>query len=231
MMNRKIIALLSALLLTLFVTGCDDASGTKDGNENTMLGSVESEEKKETTASAPDFSRIEPIAIPESGWDEKSIKSVIYINGKNIDFPFTFADLGDGFATDPNYEPYVNEENNTVRYDLDYYGEHVGGVWLTDYDKFDDPYSGVISEIKFIISEDYLPNKNANYPININGITIGSSYDDMVNKLGFVPDNPKLKPDNNDDGGFGLTEHIGDIAIKIAGIDNMVTSITIYNGG
>lgn len=212
-MNKRIIALLSALILMLSVTGCGDVSEPIDSGGNTVQSSGMSEEKKETAESVPDMPEIEPIPIPEGGWTEESLKSIIYINGNQIPFPCTINDLGEGFEWDVD-DFSVFHEDKPSGVSIMYNGEQFAIAYV-DAKNESELSNGRITAITYTYEGFSL--------LNINGITKGSSYDDVKKRLGGMDDEFEKgkKPT------FLIQHMINDFSISISGYEGNVDTIVI----
>jgi hypothetical protein len=138
----------------------------------------------ETTAAETPLDEIEykTIEPPEDGWTLELLNEVTYINGKDIDLPFSIDDLGEGYA----FKEYFRSEDAQYGYisgDLIFEKQAIGYI---DYsypipnDKID---SSKITTFAF--SERYLDFEEIRYnQFSINGIQLGSSMGDMIAKLG-----------------------------------------------
>ena len=117
----------------------------------------------------------ETINPPENGWTNETIEKVLYINGNQISFPFTLKELGSGFS--------YNEESLRVSPSIkgvfpvpliNYGTTIIGGTFDIPENQLED------AEIKCLIYS----YKNDEPLLFINGITIGSSYSELLDAFG-----------------------------------------------
>lgn len=220
-MNKRIVALLSALILMLSVTSCGDVSEPIDSDGNTVQSSEISEEKKETAESVPDMPEIESVPIPDGGWTEETISEVIYINGKNVKLPCKIDDLGMNFELSSDYTIRTTNNNSYVTYQ--YEKNAMVEIGFCNY-KNTNSIDNIIKGDVFSI--DCNPDDNYGYfevnrflPISVNGVKIGSTVEDVEKNLDF---------DKNELGGWcHYRKNIGSYSLKIACKDNIVKDIVI----
>lgn len=212
-MNKRVITLLLPLILTLSVTSCENTSEIKNSCSNTFQSSEISEQNKETAQSVPDLPEIEPVSIPEGGWTEESLKSVIYINGNQIPFPCTINDLGEGFEWDVD-DFSVFHEDKPSGVSIMYNGEQfaIANVDAKNESELD---NSRITAIAYTYEGISL--------LNINGIIKGSSYDDVKKRLGGID----VEYEQGEKTTFLIQHIINDFSISILGYGDIVDTIII----
>ncbi|MBQ8966595.1 hypothetical protein [Ruminococcus sp.] len=148
-----------------------------------MMGGTACEHNKKGVPPADakvDFSAPAPVPVPEEGWTDETLGDVIYLNGKKLQLPCYVEDLGEGFEVEPDEEREKNlEDKGYSTFFLDYYGYNVGVISLKGADR------KVIS-LDLTCYDDYdkLVKEYPKLPFSVNGVTIGSSIEDMRTNLG-----------------------------------------------
>lgn len=126
MKNQKLIAVLSALVLTLGMTACGNSGETQDvPAENTTTEEIVTTEKEIPPA--------ERIISEITDWSVEDLAKEITINGKKISLPMDMNELGEGYTmmgTDKSMDGYPG-----MIMELYYDGNYFGDIWA---DKFDD---------------------------------------------------------------------------------------------
>jgi len=212
-MNKRVITLLLTLILTLSVTSCEKASETGDSFSNTFQDSEISEQNRETAGSVPDLPEMEIISVPEGGWTEESLKSVIYINGNQIPFPCTINDLGEGFEWDTDdFSVFHEDESSGVAI---MYHDKQFAVAYVDAKSESELNNGRITAIAYTYEGVPL--------LNINGITKGSSYDEVKEQLGGID----VEFEQGEKPAFLIQHIINDFSISISGYGDIVDTIII----
>lgn len=84
MKTNKFLILLPILASMLLTAGCGQADNS-DGQAD-ISSAVENVEE------------FEPVPVPEDGWTFEEVAKTIYINGKQISYPFTIESLGEGYS-------------------------------------------------------------------------------------------------------------------------------------
>jgi hypothetical protein len=128
------------------------------------------------TEPAIEYKTIDP---PEDGWTLELLNEVSYINGKDIDLPFSVNDLGEDFSLE---EVEYNKNTGYANGWLYYKGKSVFAISTDSYgNEFDenDKITNIITLFYRNESEIDLDNF-----FNINGVHIGDISDDFVKKIG-----------------------------------------------
>lgn len=227
-MKRKLLlALLCTVLTVPMMGGCGQNSShsvNEDSvvqNEDDITGVIPEEVKKKLT----EVLEQEPVAVPADGWTDAELLDVIYINGEKMNIPFTMVDLGEGYSLLTDEENFIQQEGETSAV-ITYYEMPCGLVKaLTDASP-ENFAEQVFSGITF-----YTVPANANqypdmFPISINGITIGSSYDDIVEQLGFTVDENQEDPNVSNES-FVVTGYTESYYVRIIGFDATINHITL----
>lgn len=207
----------TAIVLTAIMMMC--ASGCANSEKNENADKSDKTEKSNssvvTTTVANTVSMPEPIPVPEGGWTDETIKDVIYINGKNLQFPCTIDDLGDGFEIELNEEADKEmKEDGSAVYHLNYCGDFVGFVgmresdkiYLLDFDAFDSPI------------ENY-----PDIPFSVNGVTIGTPISEVREIMG------KDFSDEKDNGHFKCDFDNFWVSMYDAYNNDKISSIEIFS--
>ncbi|MCR5539472.1 MAG: hypothetical protein K6F71_01355 [Ruminococcus sp.] len=207
----------SAVVLTAIMMMC--ASGCANSEKNENADKADKIEKSNssavTTTVANTVTMPEPIPVPEGGWTDETIKDVIYINGKKLEFPCTIDDLGDGFEIEPNEEADKEmKEDGSAVYHLNYCGNFVGFVgmresdkiYLLDFDAFDSPI------------ENY-----PDIPFSVNGVTIGTPISEVREIMG------KDFSDEKDNGHFNCDFKNFRVSMYDAYNNDKISSIEIFS--
>ena len=127
-----------------------------------------------------DFSAPDPVPVPEEGWTDETLGDVIYLNGKKLQLPCYVEDLGEGFEVEPDEEHEKKlEDIGHATFFLDYYGYNVGVIGLKGADR-------KVIRLDLTCYDDYdkLVKEYPKLPFSVNGVTIGSSFEDMKTNLG-----------------------------------------------
>jgi hypothetical protein len=157
-----------------------------------------------TTETPLDEIEYKTIAPPEDGWTLELLNEVTYINGKDIDFPFTLDELGDGFSIDDDVE-YFEEygmasavcfKNNVLNSVI------VAKATVKEKMTNESPiYSFYWPGYNSKHLEEFPQDK---YFCVINGITIGTSGEEVVRLMG-----DKYKQNENNEYNFDYIYYIG----------------------
>jgi hypothetical protein len=169
MFLKKAIYILISLTLLFVSTSCSNST-VETLSETTIQTEVQTEP-------AIEYKTIEP---PEGGWTLELLSQVTYLNGKQVNLPFSVKDLGDEYSFNSRF---FGEETN----------RSIGDLYYND---------NACLELDFQIPNgltysDELNFYNATYPSKfldedlrktnlfvINGISIGSSFEDVVEAFG-----------------------------------------------
>lgn len=173
-MKFKNLALLLTVVLSIVMTGCSDnkkeeSMALESNNSNVYFDNLNKHH--------------ETIPVPEKGWTIAELNKVFYVNGNNISIPFVLDDLGEDFAPNEEYWGFSSESNEGSGSIL-FNQEIVGSVSIR---------ASNIKEvgqghINIFAIGNFFEEVNCNSLIYINGITIGSSYDEILEAMGEPSD-------------------------------------------
>jgi hypothetical protein len=148
------------------MAGC---SSTTDNSNDSMLSSESTQFEVN--------SHYETVAVPEGGWTAEELEKTIRIDGKAIQIPFTIDSLGDAFDIDETTITFSSASKKASG-NLTYNKEIVG-AFSVEVDNIDELGQGKILILAFKpFKGDY------SSLVYINGVTIGSGYDDVLEYLG-----------------------------------------------
>ena len=220
-MKRTLALILAAAMLTTGIVGCGDKAETSKSQETAVTEEVPENVNKKLT----DAINMQAVAVPEGGWTDEALLDVIYINGEKLNIPFTLSKLGEGFGVDTSGENFVQRDGKTTAA-LTYYGMICGLVSTQADTTTDDFASQNLSGITFYKSENDSDSFPEIYPISINGVTIGTKYDDMVTRLGFTVSESSENP-NTSDKSFTVTGMTDNYYVRIIGRKAVIDHITV----
>lgn len=179
-MKRKILNLfLCSVMLAGGICGCESKSDLSQSGSSTITDIPA--EAMERLNKAHD---IEPVIAPKEEWDTEKICNSFYINGKQIDYPFTINDLGNEFEMidTEEYKFKYNEEKKKISCYLTYYGDIVAYVGI---DNCDNPAAVLDWPIDTIIFTNEASKRKV-FPFSFNGVSIGDSEERMFGNLPFM---------------------------------------------
>jgi len=181
-MKKRLLCLTTAVILAFSMAGCGDVKDDSSAVDSTAAAAVNTESME----TPPDLPEIEPVPVPEGGWTDETINDVTYINGKKINFPCKFKDLGEGFEIFPD-DIELNKEKKTVLASVSYYGEIIASCKLRDCEDTNNLEEKEIIYLCFepALASEYSSDVPDKWPINVNGVTIGSSFEDVENNFGL----------------------------------------------
>ena len=172
MKQRKYAGILFALLMSLTLLSCA-AKQTKKPELT-----VESYTELNTVLKLP------PVNVPGGAWTEADIQCALYLGAKPFSFPGTFNAMGSKFSVDQKAADFTYTKDNELTATLLYDGCACGTVCLTDCPSQEDYFSGFVSSVTFKdLGRSDLP-APAIFPVAFNGITIGSTAEQVKNNLG-----------------------------------------------
>ena len=164
-MKLKRLLVMSMVALSILMVGCQNDKNSSD----------KASTSSQSVSESIDINTYhETIPVPEEGWTAETLNKTIYINGKNVSFPFTIQDLGEGFEWHP--EEFVLYETKNIAGNLILYnGQEFATAFVdaTNKDKLAE------SKIKFLLNTA----KGMNL-LYINGVTIGSTAHQVIDALG-----------------------------------------------
>ena len=216
-MKKRLLCLTTAVILACSMAGCGDVKDDSSAVDSTAAAAVNTE----SVETPPDLPEIEPVPVPEGGWTEETISEVIYVNGTNIKLPCEFEELNSkiNILVDENHL-YFFPNGQGASTEIEYNGTEVGSAIIDDFSDEDNLKLGKIYSI--ICNSDYNElGENNSAPININGIELGSSVNDVEKNLSF-------DKDENDFGDNSTyIQKIGHYSIKIACKNDVVWHMSI----
>ncbi len=168
-------------MMAVGVCGCESKSDLSQSGSSTISKADIPAEVMERLNKAHD---IEPVIAPKEEWDTEKICNSFYINGKQIDYPFTVNDLGDEFEIidTEEYKFHHDEEKKNIHCYLTYYGDVVALVRIDDCENPTDIFNRPIGSIVFM---DEISKRKV-FPFSFNGVTIGDSEERMFENLPFM---------------------------------------------
>ena len=181
-MKKRLLCLTTAVILACSMAGCGDVKDDSSAVDSTAAAAV----KTESVETPPELPEIEPVPVPEGGWTDETINDVTYINGKKINFPCKFKDLGEGFEIFPD-DIELNKEKKTALVSVSYYGEIIASCKLRDCEDTNNLEEKELIYICFepALAAEYSSDVPDKWPINVNGVSIGSSFEDVENNFGL----------------------------------------------
>ena len=163
---RKLNVLFITCVLLVAMAGC---SSTTNNSNDSMLSSESTQFEVN--------SHYEIIDVPEDGWTIEELAKAIRLNGKSIEMPFILDNLGDAFDIDETTITFSSDSKKASG-NLTYNKEIVG-AFSVEVDNIDELGQGKILILAFKpFKVDY------SSLVYINGVTIGSGYDDVLEYLG-----------------------------------------------
>ena len=213
-MKKSLLCLTAAVILAFSMSGCGDVSDSSSAES--AKDALANTESVETPPELPD---IEPVPVPEGGWTEETIQDVIYINGKNVHLPCKFEEFGDGFEISIDEYTKFNDDNHAfVTYK--YNDIMIGGMGIDNCANQDELQSGDV--VYIWCSTDYLEDGSDNRaPVSINGVSLGSTKEDIENNLDFEMAEVKKGSD------YSGNAQIGNFSISLIVENNTLDIMTI----
>ncbi|MBQ8961558.1 MAG: hypothetical protein IJ071_10170 [Ruminococcus sp.] len=232
---RKAAFLLAAAIM-LSAAGCGEKSDSSvQSSKDTTSQAETSEDTQDAGIPEEVLERLraaaeaEPKAVPEGGWTDSELMDVFYINGEKVSWPLTVSSLGESFGILTDEENFLPKEDTTGAV-ITYYGTVCG---MGAVNGVVDPEAFMDKDLYMIMFKDIdSDNVPEMFPVSLNGVTYGTSYEDMVARLGWTAED--IEPGETEPTTVvrGHTENF-DVHLYIAkglinGID--VTNITDRNG-
>lgn len=173
---KRALMLVVMMLITLALSGCENFVETDVSAETKSIIQTVSE-----TTNTANIAVIKTIEPPEDGWTWEQLSDVIYINNKKIESDITYQFLEDMFTFD-NLTYY--KKMSTASAFLNYNGKYAFSVafYYNAPKKINN--KSIVKNLTFSAKMNVsdIPNEEL---ISINGIGLGSSYEDMILQLGF----------------------------------------------
>lgn len=220
-MKRKILNLfLCSMMLSSVIYGCE----SKENNINDKSVSTEAAVMPdEVKAKVRKAAFMESVPIPENGWTDETLLDTIRINGEKVEFPFCLNDLGDGFVPIKDERQYI--KNGEGRSTVEYYQNNICLIITSSTTDLNNISNDKLRQFS-IEAENNADIVKGDFPISVNGVTIGSDYDEIYEKLGFEPLETG-NPNSNDKGIFSLMGTSENYGIIIQGVNMKVERISI----
>lgn len=199
-MKRKILCLfLCSIILSGAVCGC--------GHDKTVI--------------QPSDIVITDISTEE--WTTEKLCEAVLINGKNISPICTLREFGDEFEIDTNDELGLvyREDNQSANAGILFSGKRVGGFSVMQCEGEDKVFDSPINSIIFELESD----EKIEYPVSINGVTIGSSSETMLKNLYFMEKSDYSWDDEKKS--YALHYKTTEIDISVFSTENKVDYISI----
>ncbi|MBR4101594.1 MAG: hypothetical protein IKK51_06935 [Oscillospiraceae bacterium] len=183
MKKRNFTLILCLMMASYGCCGCMPTSETQ--NEQPM--SIQA--SNDTSAGIPENLKVKlqaaldapPVPIPEEGWTDETLADVIYINGEKMKLSCTVSDFGEGFEIVTDDEFFYIDDQKTAHGVSQYYDRPIGIFKIRNCTDASDVYKKQYKQIGFFKTE----NSSDIFPIALNGITIGSNYEETVKRLGL----------------------------------------------
>lgn len=159
--SQKVFFSLTFCMLLLTLTGCQPKMVTPEVNTYHEI--------------------IEP---PADGWTDADIESVLFINGKQISFPFTLDELGEEFTWDLEYAFFYADSDRESSVPIDYCGENfaIGSIDARNANELNSAKVVGISYSSYPSAEEStnsMPNL-----LHFNGITLKSDLEEVQQAFG-----------------------------------------------
>ena len=218
-MKKTVIALLCSALLICPLAGCSVSPSSEQDSVAAVQESGGSDKK------VADSINMTPVPVPAEGWKDDTISEVIYINGEKLGFPLRLDDFGEDFGLQTKADHFLTKgDKNTAG--ITYKGKNCGLITVNG--KCDENTIGQLDIVSLTFSRgsELDPDAPEVFPISINGVTIGSDYSELVEKLGFAYDNNDIDP-NTEDKLFSVTGTTYKHAFRFQISHSKVSSITI----
>ena len=144
-----------------------------------LMGSVCGCESKNNLSNSP---VITDISAEE--WTTEKLCEAVLINGKNISPICTLREFGDEFEIDTNDELGLvyREDNQSANAGILFSGKRVGYFSVMQCNGEDKVFDSPLNSIIFDLESD----EKIEYPVSVNGVTIGSSSETMLKNLYFM---------------------------------------------
>lgn len=209
MQFKKIVAI-GAIVLALFLSGCQPSSDESMQNSTTS---------QTTSQTATLNSAYEATPIPEGGWTVEELAKTIRINGKPVEIPFTIDGLGENYKINDKYTFWKDDET-TVTITVMYHNIDFMVAYITDIENKDINTLTSKDITRFTIN-DIAFNSEALKIISINGIVVSSTKEEVIYALG----------EPNMISGSSLIYNDATDESKMAAItmnNDVVTGLTVY---
>jgi hypothetical protein len=176
LLSKKLKKFTAAVLATTLILATGGCSVQGDLSDETAAETALTQTAAETTA-ATEYKTIAP---PEDGWTLELLNEVTYINGKDVDIPFSYSVFGEDYTIpDLIVSEEVKRIGGRVYYDNKPFFSIAGN------------YSGTTPSLTectidtFLLIDEFNQSEmSSSNIIVINGITIGSSRDEVMAKMG-----------------------------------------------
>ena len=201
-----------AAAVSVMLCGCGKNSGENgSGNykpDKKLLERMPAEKSEEFVPN----DKKEIVPIPENGWTSETLNDVIYLKEQKTPIPFPVSELTDGLSAD--MKQYINFGDELYTNIL-YNGEYAMDCHITD----------TSDEAEIVLLAEWIGDSSSSGPfLWINGVTVGSSYDEAVVRLGFDAQQSKYLYD----GAVYMLECVDDLIVTVEfDKDNIVERIEV----
>ena len=202
------------------------ASSEADGTADTTETAAEPRDP-ELDARLQALYEATPVPIPEGGWTDETLQPVLLVCGKPAESPFCLKDLLYGYS--------FREEGNSY---FEIYAERffshqlmLSGGTCAMTDVFADeqvPEDAMPEKNMLDLSADWVvitPDGGERYPISINCVTIGSTLDEVRERIGEV----WFMGDEGEDGFFRAECKSESWRATVTGSQKKVSTIILYD--
>lgn len=164
-MKLKKLLVMSMVALSILMVGCQNDKNSSD----------KASTSSQSVSESIDINTYhETIPVPEEGWTAETLNKTIYINGKNVSFPFTIQDLGEGFEWDyDDFSVFKTGEPSVVLMKYNEIDFALVSVYASNEEELNDGKIMGLSSME-----------NTTNPCYINGVTVGSTDKQIINELG-----------------------------------------------
>ncbi|MBR5512838.1 MAG: hypothetical protein IKV85_02480 [Ruminococcus sp.] len=161
--------------------------------------------------------------ISTEEWTTEKLCEAVLINGKNISPICTLHDFGDEFEIDTKDELGLvyREDNQSANAGILFSGKRVGGFSVMQCNGEDKVFDSPLNSIIFDLESD----EEIEYPVSVNGVTIGSSSEIMLKNLYFMEKSDYSWDDEKKS--YALHYKTTEIDISVFSTENKVDYISI----
>jgi hypothetical protein len=223
-LHSAIAVLAAAMIAGLAGCGQSEQPATATAIVTTSTTTEMTTNAAETTNAETDYKTIAP---PKGGWTPELLNEVVYVNGYEVDIPFTLKDIGwDKELIDVTYSEdsvifsgYLHKDDSVHAL--------VAGLANDEgiYDENSPIYNIIVEIYNF---ENYKDDKISQSLLKINGLSVGDSVDEniMLNTFG------KSSLDSVDKGYFGYNiNSIETDFIYVSSKNNIIRTMIIQYSG
>lgn len=154
MKTNRSLCLLPILMAVLLASGCAKSDNSKG--------------QADKTSYEQSMAEFEPLPIPEGGWTYEEVAKTVYINGKQISYPFTVESLGEGYYLKKKTTDNAEGEVATTLY----YNKTPVCLLVYEYVESTRHIEREPVDLIYIVDTDYWENECAYEMIKANGVGI-----------------------------------------------------------